>query len=134
MNSLLLEVLTPEKVVLKEEVELVELQGECGRLGILPEHTALIAKLSFGLLEYKSSQGTGKLACGHGVVEVLDNHVLVLVDTAEKPSEIDHNRAEAAKRRAEERLKEKDSGVDVERAALALHRAIQRIHFSSDRS
>ena len=132
MNSILLEVLTPEKVVLKEEVQFVELQGEKGRLGVLPEHTALIAKLSFGLLEYKGAKGLETLACGHGVVEILEDHVLVLVDTAERPSEIDKNRAEEARRRAEKRLSEKGPEVDFDRAALALHRAIQRIHFSSD--
>jgi len=134
MDTLTLEVYTPEKVVLNEEVQQVQLQGEKGRLGILPEHTSLIAKLSFGALEYTNAQGSQQILCGAGVVEVLDDRVLVLVDTAERSDEIDRNRAEEAKKRAEDRIKKSDPNLDVDRASVALQRAIQRIHFYSDQS
>jgi len=130
MNSLLLEVLTPDKAVLKKEVSQVELQGEYGRLGILPEHTSLITKLGFGDLVYRVDTESTELLCGQGVLEVMNNHVLVLVDSAEDKATIDTKRAEEAKNRAEKRLQSKDIEIDTARAALALHRAIQRIHFS----
>jgi len=130
MKSLLLEVLTPDKVVLKKEVSKVECQGEYGRLGILPEHTSLITKLGFGELEYQVNGETTKLLCGKGVLEVLNNHVLVLVDSTEDLTGIDLDRAEASKKRAEDRLQNKSIDIDMARAALALHRAIQRIQFS----
>ncbi|PIE91074.1 MAG: ATP synthase F1 subunit epsilon [Acidobacteria bacterium] len=131
MNALKLEILTPEKAVLNEEAMQVELQGEYGRLGILPEHTSLIAKLDFGILEYtKADKEIKKILCGKGVLEINNNHIMVLVDSAEDPENIDVNRAEEAKKRAEERLKSKDSKIDTYRAELALKRAIQRIQFS----
>lgn len=130
MNAISLEILTPEKLALKSEVGSVEVQGEFGRIGILPEHTALISKLGFGALEYQIDSQKETLICGYGILEVLDNHVTVLVDSCEHPDEIDKNRAEAAKKRAERRLIEKEESIDLNRASLALHRAIKRIQYS----
>ena len=124
-----LEILTPEKAVLQQDVLSVYLQGSQGRFGILPQHTALIAKLDFGILEIQTGEGREELICGSGMVEVQDGKVTVLVRSAERREEIDEDRSKRAKERAKSRRDSKDKNIDMERAEAALYRAQQRLRF-----
>jgi F-type H+-transporting ATPase subunit epsilon len=124
-----LEVLTPEKEALSSDVSSVYLQGSEGRLGILNGHTTLIAKLSFGMLEYEGSGGKNNLLCGDGLVEVQDDRVTVLVRSAEATDEIDVERAKSALNRAKSRRDSKDTDVDMVRAEAALQRALERLRY-----
>lgn len=130
MNSLNLEILTPERKVLDLQVARVNLQGSMGRLGILPDHTPLIAKLDFGTLEYTQGHKNEEVLCGEGLVEVNDNKVTVVVRSAESASKIDVERAKSAYERAKSRLHSKDEGFDLERAENALKRANERLKFT----
>lgn len=124
-----LEVLTPEKKVIDQEVSSVYLEGSQGRLGILPGHTALIAQLKFGEMEMFGASGKQTLLCGQGVVEVADGRVTVLVRSAESSKDIDVERAKAAASRARSRRDSNDKDVDMVRAEAALYRALQRLHY-----
>ncbi len=130
MSTLQLEVLTPDKRAIETETSSVYLQGSEGRLGILPQHTALIARLDFGNLEYQTQEGTQTVLVGSGIVEVLNDRVTVLVKSAERKPEIDVDRAKQALSRAKSRRDSKDKDVDVLRAEAALYRAVQRLRFT----
>ena len=124
-----LEVLTPEKSKLDQHVDSVYLQGSEGRLGILPQHTALIAKLDFGELEFEKGGKRTKLLCGDGVVEVQDDHVRVLVRSAELRGDIDVERAKRSLERAKSRRDSNDKEIDVGRAEYSALRALNRLRF-----
>ena len=128
-DNLLLEILTPEKQTLKGEASSVYVQGSEGRLGILPMHTSLIARLDFGQLDYEMDGQAQRLLCGTGIVEVHDNHVTVLVRSAERLEEIDVERAKQAMSRAKSRRDSKDNDIDMVRAEAALFRAVQRLKY-----
>ena len=130
MNKLNLEVLTPERAVVDQSVDAVYLQGSQGRLGILPGHTMLIAKMSFGVLELSESGDRGELLCGEGLVEVDDNRVTILVNSAERREEIDVERAQRALDRAKQRRDSKDADIDMDKAETALNRAVERLKFT----
>jgi F-type H+-transporting ATPase subunit epsilon len=123
-----LEVATPERLLLKEQVTEVELPGANGAMGILPDHAPLLSELGSGPLGY-TSPGAGRkyMAISGGYVEVLPDHVRVLADKAEFASEIDLARAEKALERANERLAPPPADLDVARALNAMHRAKARI-------
>ncbi|MEL1133580.1 F0F1 ATP synthase subunit epsilon [Desulfitobacterium sp. THU1] len=123
-----LRVVSPEGNVLKEEAEFVVLPGETGEVGILPNHAPLITALGIGVIRYTVNGKVEKIATSGGFVEVSDNKVTVLADTAEPGDKIDLERAIAAKERAEKRLAQKTDGIDSKRAELALLRAVARIH------
>ncbi|MGI1657433.1 MAG: F0F1 ATP synthase subunit epsilon [Desulfitobacterium sp.] len=123
-----LRVVSPEGNVLKEEAEFVVLPGETGEVGILPNHAPLITALGIGVIRYTVNGKVEKIATSGGFVEVSDNKVTVLADTAEPGDKIDLERAIAAKERAERRLAQKTDGIDSKRAELALLRAVARIH------
>ncbi|MCB1051609.1 MAG: F0F1 ATP synthase subunit epsilon [Acidobacteria bacterium] len=129
MALLHLEILTPDREALSAEVSEVNLPGTLGRLGILPNHTALISSLTFGPLTYKQSGVEKKCLCGSGFVEVRDNRVSVLVKSAESDDEIDVDRAKKALERARSRLNSKGPDINVVRAELALQRAQSRLRF-----
>ena len=131
MANLHLEILTPDRAALSTEVSQVNLQGELGRLGILPNHTALISTLSFGPLFYTLNGTEKKVLCGNGFVEISDNKVSVLVNSAEGVDDIDLERAKAALERAKSRLNSKGRDVNIPRAEQALQRAHARLHFLS---
>ncbi|CAM2066618.1 F0F1 ATP synthase subunit epsilon [Sulfidibacter corallicola] len=124
-----LQVLTPEKKALEEDVASVYLQGSQGRLGILPQHTSFLSKLDFGVLEYEKDGSKKQLLCGSGLIEVMENKVIVLVRSAETPDDVDVERAKDALQRAKSRLGSKDKDVDLDRAHEAQLRAIQRLKF-----
>jgi F-type H+-transporting ATPase subunit epsilon len=122
-----LEIVTPDKLVVKEAVEELQMPGANGYLGILPGHAPLITELAIGELTYKTSGTTHRLVVCWGFAEVLPERVTILAETAERPDEIDVARAQQSKTRAEERLKSGSTEVDYERAEEALLRAETRL-------
>src|SRR5215469_17574192 len=129
-----LEIVTPEKRVVDTAAEEVQIPGKNGYLGIMPGHAPLITELSVGEITYReNSTEQQHLAVAWGFAEILPNKVTILAETAERPSEIDVNRARKAKERAEQRLASGDTSVDVERALNALHRAEARIEVASEK-
>jgi F-type H+-transporting ATPase subunit epsilon len=121
-------IVTPQRQLLREKVASVQLPGANGELGILPGHAPLITELGNGELSYKTSGGEPVvLAVLSGFAEVLPDRVTVLAETAERPEEIDVERAKEALARAEKRLASTDPDVDWDRATVALQRALIRI-------
>lgn len=133
MKGLLeLEVVTAERRVLRERAESVILPATNGYLGILPGHAPLIAGLSVGILQFGERQKEKRrMAVSGGFVEVANDRVTVLADTAELAEEIDLERARQAAARAERRLRERSAHIDYHRAEMALRRAINRIKAAS---
>ena len=129
MGKLHLEVVTPEKVMVSREVDIVVGPGSIGEFGVLEGHVPFLSGIVPGELRYSSANQTEYFVVTTGFAEVSDNRVSVLVDAAEKASEIDVERARKARERAEKRLA-KDRGsedIDFDRAEAALKRAIVRI-------
>jgi F-type H+-transporting ATPase subunit epsilon len=126
-----LEIVTPEKKVVETTAEEVQIPGKNGYLGILPGHAPLITELSVGEITFRENSTEQKLAVAWGFAEILPNKVTILAETAERPSEINVERARQAKERAEQRLSSGDTSVDVDRALDALHRAQARLDVAS---
>jgi len=122
-------VVTPERQLLRETVVEVTVPGPEGALGILPGHAPLMTELGIGELSYRTATSIQpiSLAVIRGFAEVLPDRVTLLAETAERAEEIDLNRAEAAKARAEKRLASNDTNIDWDRATVALQRAVIRI-------
>ena len=129
-NTLHVEVVTAERELYNGEADSVNVQGSEGRLGILPRHAALLTMLAPGELTIKLGGAEEPLFVSGGFLEVSNNVVSVLADTAEHAEEIDQARAEEARRRAQERLEQTQN--DSERAALnaALERSMARLRVS----
>lgn len=125
-KTLKLEVITPEKVALQDESLSVIVPAADGELGIWPNHAPLLAGLKPGVITYKTASGTEKLVVSGGFIEVANNTISILAPAAEKSSELDFARAEAAKKRAQERLAKREN-IDVVRAQAALARANARL-------
>ncbi|MCC8194514.1 MAG: F0F1 ATP synthase subunit epsilon [Deltaproteobacteria bacterium] len=132
MGKLQLEIVTPDRVVLRTEADYVSLPGVEGDFGVLPDHIPFFAALRIACLHYETDGKTAWACVTGGFAEIADNHVQVLVDTAELADEIDVNRAEAAFRRAQERLQQarQNSNVNITRAEAALQRALARLQAS----
>jgi len=128
-----LRIVSPEGNVLKEDVEFVVLPSELGELGILPNHAPLIAGLDVGVIRYTLNSTIKRVAITGGFVEVIDNSVTVLADTAELSEEIDLTRAVEAKERAMKRLAARSNETDIRRAEYALRRAAARISAAEDK-
>lgn len=123
--------MTPARVVFDGEATSLSAPGVMGGFQILYSHASLLSSLEIGRLKVKDMAGTDAIyASGGGVVEVRNNIVTVLVESAERVEEIDITRAEAARDRALKRLRQKDSSIDVERARLALWRAVNRLRIA----
>ena len=129
-TKLLLEIVTPDRSLVREEVDEVELPGSEGYFGVLPGHTPLLSMLMVGELWYRIGQVKRYLAVAGGFVEVLPDRVTVLAQVGERAEDIDLARAEAAKRRAEERLAN-PMDVDLERARFSLAKALVRIQIAT---
>lgn len=126
-----LEIVTPDRSLVREDVDEVQLPGSEGCFGVLPGHTPLLATLKVGDLWYRVGQDRRDLAVAGGFVEVLPDHVTVLAQVAERAEDIDFARAEAARKRAEERLARRESDIDFERARIAMMRALVRLQVVS---
>ncbi len=126
-NAIELEIVTPAGVVVRESVDEVEAPGVEGHFGVLPGHRPFMSQLRAGELRYRTGKENHFVAVHWGFAEVLPNKVTVLVETAERAEDIDLQRAETAKRRAEERLKQFGTAYDVESAREAFERAQARL-------
>ena len=128
MPNLKLDIVTAERVVYSEEVDVLIAPGQEGQLGILPHHAPLMTILQAGELVVRRGGQEDTLAISGGFLEVRPDRVIVLADSAERAEEIDIERAEAARKRAEERLRDRKAvGLDELRASAALRRAIARL-------
>jgi len=128
MSSMRLDIVTAERVVFSEDVDVVVAPGVEGQLGILPHHAPLMTTLQPGELLVRKGGEEFSLAISGGFLEVRPDRVIVLADTAERAEEIDAARAEEAKRRAEERLLEhRVPGIDAARVEAALRRSLARL-------
>lgn len=106
---------------------MVVCKAETGELGILPDHIPIVAPLSIGAVRLKKNNDTHHVAISGGFMEVNQNKVTILAQSAERAADIDIARAQAAKARAERRLADKKAETDFRRAELALNRAINRL-------
>ena len=120
-------ILTPERTVVDQDVDRVVAPGSCGEFGVEPGHVALLTPLNTGVLRTVNNDEENLYALYGGFLEVREDVVRILVDVCEHSSEIDTERAEKAKKRAEERLDRKKDDVDTDRAKRALIRSINRI-------
>jgi F-type H+-transporting ATPase subunit epsilon len=126
-DSFQLEIVTPEKLVVKGQAEEMQIPGKNGYLGILPGHAPLITELSVGQISYRNGNETHYLCVAWGFAEVLPDKVTILAETAERGEDVDCARAQSAKERAEKRLTSVDPTIDVQRAQDALARANTRL-------
>jgi F-type H+-transporting ATPase subunit epsilon len=129
-----LEIVTPEKMVVRDSAEEAQIPGKNGYLGILPGHAPLITELAVGEITYRNGSTRRHLAVAWGFAEVLPDKVTILAETAERPEEINKQRAAEAKRRAEQRLKSGSTEVDFARANDALQRAETRLQVADKKS
>ena len=129
MGRLFLEIVTPEKIVVSQEVDSVVAPGTDGEFGVLPGHIHFLTGIVPGELRYNTDAGRESMAVTTGFAEVSNDKVSILVDAAEKTSEIDAERARKAMERARERLGKDRRAEDIDtlRAEAALRRAIVRI-------
>jgi F-type H+-transporting ATPase subunit epsilon len=125
-----LTIVTPERAVVHEQVDELQIPGAEGYLGILPGHAPLFSELKVGEVGYRKGETWFFLSVAWGFVEVQSNQVRILAETAERAHEIDLERANRAKERAEERISKGGDDVDYRRALVALERALVRIQVS----
>jgi F-type H+-transporting ATPase subunit epsilon len=130
-TSLELQIVTPDRLLLKEQVDEVEIPGSDGYFGVLPGHTPLLASLAVGELWYRKGQEKTYISIAFGFAEVLPDRVTILARLAERADEIDVDRAAEARKRAEQRLAQPKSDIDYERARLSLTRSMMRLQVSS---
>ena len=135
-TKLTLEIVTPDRALLREEVDEVVVPGTQGEFGVLPGHTPLLSTLRIGELWYRQGQDKHYLAIAFGFVEVLPDRVTVLAQVGERAQEIDVQRAERAKQRAEQRLAQAQPQLtqidfDIERARIALMKSLLRLQVAS---
>ena len=131
-NKLKLEIVTPNGLILSEEVDEVVCTGSEGEFGVLPGHVPFFTTLKIGMLTYKKGNEARFVFVNWGYAEVGPDRVMVLADSAEKSEDIDVERAKAAMKRAEERLK-KAAEIDHVRATSALDRAMSRAFVATKR-
>lgn len=132
-EKLLLEIVTPEKKVLSEPVDIVMAPGEEGEFGVLPNHIPFLSKLKVGELRFRIGANTRYVAIMGGFAEVLPDQVTILATAAEEATQIDAIRAKAARERAEARMREARDRYDFARAQAALQRAMARLRISEKR-
>lgn len=127
-STIRLELVTPERLLVSEEVDEVIAPGYEGEFGVLPDHTPYLAILEIGILRYRKGTGTRKIAVGGGFAEVGPDRMVVMADVAEKAEEIDIERARKAHDRAEASLKELSMDDETyAKAYSALRRALVRM-------
>ena len=128
---LTLQIVSSDRLLVQEEVDEVEIPGADGYFGVLPGHTPLLALLQVGELWYRREHEKTYLSIAFGFAEVQPDRVTILAEIAEKAEEIDIARAEAAKKRAEERLVKATVDMDFERARIALLKSLIRLQVAS---
>ena len=129
MGALFLEIVTPEKVLVSQEVDMVVVPGTEGQFGILPEHINFLSGIVQGELHFESNNSTQYMSVNAGFAEVSANKVSILVDSAEMADQIDIERAQKSMDRAKERLAQEREKEDIDflRAEIALQRALIRL-------
>ena len=130
-THLRLHIVSADRMLVDELVDEVQIPGSEGYFGVLPGHTPLLATLQVGQLWYRQGQETHYLSIAFGFAEVQPDRVTILAQIAETAQEIDIARAEAAKRRAEERLNKPIDTMDFERARIAMLKALVRLQVAS---
>ncbi|MTH54012.1 F0F1 ATP synthase subunit epsilon [Bacillus mangrovi] len=133
MKTVQVNVVTPDGPVYDAEVEMVSVKAQSGELGILPGHIPMVAPLKIGAVRLKKGGSTELVAVSGGFIEVRPDNVTILAQSAEASEDIDVERAQAAKERAERRLNKAEGDVDAIRAELALKKAINRIDVKNNR-
>jgi F-type H+-transporting ATPase subunit epsilon len=126
-----LRIVSAERSLVDETVDEVEIPGSDGYFGVLPGHTQLLALLGAGELWYRQDQKKHYLVIAFGFAEVQPEQVTILAEVAERPDEIDVSRAEAARRRAEERLARPVIDMDAERARISLLKSLIRLQVAT---
>ncbi|MFC2036730.1 F0F1 ATP synthase subunit epsilon [Chloroflexota bacterium] len=129
MAQIRCEVVTAERIVLEDDVDMVVAPGIEGQLGILPHHAPMMTALTYGeLILHRQGREDEFIAIGGGLMEVGPDHVTILADSAERAEEIDEERAEAARRQAEDTMVQKHrEDVDLARAEASLRRSVIRL-------
>ena len=130
-SLLALEIVTPDRAIIHEQVDEVQAPGADGYFGVLPGHTPMLALLQVGELWYRKGAEKSYLSVAGGVAEVTADRVIVLAQIAERAEEIDVDRALAAKQRAEKRLADRQRDLDLDRARVALLRAMTRLNVAN---
>lgn len=131
MEGLRLDIVTPDKVVLNAEVDYVGAEGVDGQFGLLPQHAPMLSALKVGDLYYRQGNETHWVFVSGGFAQISDNKVTILAESAELASDIDVERAQEAKARAEKYLENPTPDVDLIRAEQALQRAVARLRVAS---
>jgi F-type H+-transporting ATPase subunit epsilon len=126
-DTLHLQIVTPDRLLVREDCDQVQVPGKSGELGILPGHAPLITELMIGEISYRVGTTTQYLAVAWGFAEVLPEKVTILADAAERAEDIDVKRAQEAKARAEEALRRAAADLDYDATLLALRRAEVRL-------
>lgn len=126
-----LQIVTPERAIVQEQVDEVQIPGSEGYFGVLPGHTPLLASLAVGELWYRKGAEKTYLSIAFGFAEVLPDRVTILARLAERAEDIDVGRAEAARTRAQERLDQPKSDIDYERGRIALMKSLTRLQVSA---
>jgi F-type H+-transporting ATPase subunit epsilon len=129
-KSIALDIVTPDRPIVQERVDEVQLPGADGALGVLPGHAPLLAQLQPGELWYRKGSERQFLSIAFGVVEVLPDRVTVLATLAERPEEIDVTEADRSKKQAEEEMRRSVTAEDAERARLAMMTALVRMRMA----
>jgi len=133
MSPVRLDIVTAERVVYSEEVDIVVAPGVLGQLGILPHHAPLMTTLEPGELKVRKGGEEYSLVISGGFLEVRPDRIIILADAAERAEEIDIARAEAAKQRAQQRLTHPTPEVDLAQAEAALRRSLARLKVAEKR-
>ena len=126
-----LQIVSPTRLLVNETVDEVEIPGADGYFGVLPGHTPLLALLGAGELWYRQGADKHYLSIAFGFAEIQPDRVTILAEVAERANEIDVSRAEAAKKRAEDRLARATMDMDFERARIAMMKALIRLQVAS---
>jgi F-type H+-transporting ATPase subunit epsilon len=130
-TKLQLEVVTPDRALVREEVDELQVPGAEGYFGVLPGHAPLLATLKVGELWYRVGREKHYLAIAGGFAEVLPDRVTILAQVAERAEDVDIARAEAARKRAEDRLAQPPQDVNPARARVALMKSLVRIQVAA---
>jgi F-type H+-transporting ATPase subunit epsilon len=130
-THLTLELVTPDRAVVRESVDEIQIPGSEGYLGVLPGHTPLVTSLQVGELWFRQGNEKSYAAVAFGFAEILPDRVTILAQISERAEDIDVERAQEAERRARERLTKSVAEVDFERARISLMKSLIRLQVAS---
>ncbi|MDK2800167.1 MAG: F-type H+-transporting ATPase subunit epsilon [Clostridiales bacterium] len=131
-STFYLEVVTPERVFFGGDAQMVIVPTTDGSLGVMAEHEAMVTAISIGELKIKVNDEWKVAAIANGFMEIMPHYVIILADSVEWPEEIDIKRAQAAKERAEERLRQHQSRIEHLRTQAAIRRALTRLRVTKE--